>query len=114
MTNLQALYLVLKNVDLNDVILDNFLNQDESEYEVDGKLYMILDIDGVKELYKEQIQERVNASKNILISMGYQDIESCIYWNDVVSDLVNDVEFDQIEGYLFINNIDDLYIFEVE
>lgn len=114
MTNLQALYLVLKNVDLNDVILDNFLNQDESEYEVDGKLYIILDTNGVKELCKKQIQERVDVSKNILILTGYQDIESCIYWNDVVSDLVNDVEFDQIEGYLFINNIDDLYIFEVE
>lgn len=115
MTNLQLLYSVLRETeDFEDVILDNFLNQDSTEYEINGRIYAILDLNDIKDIYSSDVEFRVNEAKRLLTFDGFGDIVEFIDWDDVIRDLSSDPEIDQLPGYLFIKQVDGLFIYEIE
>lgn len=118
MTNLQLLYSVLHETedfeDFENVILDNFLNQDDNEYEINGKVYAILNLDDVKDIYSSDIEFRVDEAKRLLTFNGFGYIVEFIDWDDLIRDLSSDPIIDQLSGYLFIKQVNDLFIYEVE
>lgn len=115
MTNLQLLYSVLRETeDFDDIILDNFLNQDDNEYEINGTLYAILTLNDLKDIYSSDIDFKVDEVKRLLQNAGYGDIAEFIDWDDLIRDLSSDPIIDQLSGYLFIKQVNDLFIYEVE
>lgn len=117
-TNLQMLYSVLGTEDrsmLDDLILENFEDQNQSTYEFNNTVYHVLDGQDVKDLLKEQAKEEVEGFKIFIRKSSYGEFENFIDFDDIIADKTKAFDYDELEGYLFIDETEEgYYIYQEE
>lgn len=117
MTRLQELLNVLSDqisIGLrDDVILENFDNQDATYYEIDGQGYYIFDRHEVTKELMSQYEEDVKDFTNFISSRDeFRHIVEEIYLDEVAYNLASSFEYKDLNNYEFVTSSGNYYIYK--
>jgi molybdopterin-guanine dinucleotide biosynthesis protein len=117
-TKLQMLYAVISDGDksmLDDLILENFEDQNLNSYEFNRNTYHILDDQDVQDLLKDQAKEEIADFKKFIDKSSYKEYMQYIDFDDIIAEKTKNFDYDLVEGYLFVDETEEgYYIYQEE
>lgn len=118
MTKLQILISFLSDTldqsVLDDIILDNFSNQDSNSFEVSNYIYHVLDNSEVADTLEQEIEEKVYSfiesiqeSKEVLNSYFTKYINT----RHLIREILDNSDHEDVEQFEFLGDFNGSYIF---
>jgi hypothetical protein len=96
----------------DDIILDNFDNQEESYYEISGIGYYIWDRGEVIDELVIQYEDDVRELKKVLkMHEEFSHIIDQLYLDDIPESLARDFDYTELQSYDFVGRGDNYYIY---
>ena len=118
MTKLQSLVEILQKDEsiqgLDQLIVENFYDQEDKRYNVEGTRYFILTEDEVQDLLDNQFEEELYIAGEELGNKGYYEIAKIVQSLDVDNNnyLRAYKDAEKVDDYIFIGKTDNYYIYQ--
>ena len=118
MTKLQSLVEVLQKDEsiqgLDQLIVENFYNQEDKEYNIEGTRYFILTEDEVQDLLDDQFEEELYTASEKLEDKGHYKIARIVQNLNIDNNnyLRAYKDAEKVDDYIFIGKTDNYYIYQ--
>ena len=117
MTKLQSLVEILQKDEsiqgLDKLIVENFYDQEKTEYNIEGVRYFILTEDQVQNLLDEQFAEELYEAGEKLEYKGHYEIAKIVQDLDLDNNYLKAYkDAEKLNDYIFIGKTDYYYIYQ--
>ena len=119
-TNLQILVGALRNYgltasEIDDLILENFDDQNGTEYTVEGEIYFLFDKYEVEDILRTQFDKELEEFKKV-IKYNFEEYDRHVNYENIIDEKLENTfeneDYIEIEGYTFIDKRGDYYIYK--
>lgn len=101
----------LSKEDKKEAILTYFGNEGSEEFTIGDEDYYVFDEYDLKELLRDQYKEDCQDFKKTLWNSSYIHIVEFIDFGIIVNELVEELNYDHVRGYQFLESIGKFYIY---